>query len=96
MNCSHCDSKNTYSRNTTTDLGYQEYRCRDCGRQFNERTGSVFNYLEYPTEVVILTLWYYFDFNNGYDDVVRLMAQRGVELCHQTVSNWVHTVGVWT
>lgn len=49
MNCPHCASKKTYSRKNKTGLGYQEYRCRDCNRQFNERTGSVFNYFEYPT-----------------------------------------------
>ena len=94
MNCPHCDSKNTYSRQSKTDLGYQEYRCRACGSQYNERTGTVFNYLEYPTEVVILVLWYYYDFKTSLDDVVRLMAQRGIELSHKTVSNWANAVGI--
>lgn len=25
MNCPHCNSSNTYTRNTTTTLGYHEY-----------------------------------------------------------------------
>lgn len=62
MNCPHCESKNTYCRQNSTDLGYQEYRCRHCGRQFNERTGTVFNYFEYPTDVVILAVRYYYEF----------------------------------
>ena len=28
------------------------------------------------------------------DDVVQLMAMRGVYLCHQTIHNWVQTFGV--
>jgi putative transposase len=94
MNYPHCDSKNTYCRPNTTDLGYQEYRCQHCSCQFNERTGTVFNYLEYPTDVVILAVRYYYEFKTSFDDVVKLMAMRGFELCHQTVWNWTQTVGV--
>ena len=36
----------------TTDLGYAEFRCSACGRKSNERTGTPFNYLELPTDIV--------------------------------------------
>lgn len=90
MNCTHCNSKTTYNRQCTTNLGYQEYRCRQC----NEHTGTVFNYLEYPTDVVILAVRYYHEFKTSLDDVVKLMAMRGFKLCHQTVRNWVQAVGI--
>ena len=94
MDCPHCNSSNTYPRNTTTTLGYQEYRCRKCSRQFNERTGTVFNFIEYPTEIVIMAVIYYYQFKTSLDDVVKLMLMRGVELSHQTVLNWSRTVGI--
>jgi len=94
MDCPHCNLSNTYARNTTTTLGYQEYRCQKCNRQFNERTGTVFNFIEYPTEIVVMTVIYYYQFKTSLDDVVKLMLMRGVELSHQTVLNWSLTVGI--
>lgn len=94
MNCPHCESSNTRQCNSKTNLGYTEYRCRNCCRQYNERTGTVFNNLEYPTEVVILAVRYYFEFKTSLDDVVKLMAMRGFMLSHQTVWNWCQSVGL--
>ena len=94
MNCPHCQSLNVRDCRQTTALGYAEYRCRACGKQFNERSGTVFNFLTYPTEVAILAVRYYYEFKTSLDDVVKLMAMRGVTLCHQTVHNWASTIGV--
>ena len=94
MNCPHCESTNTRKCKSTTSLGYKEYRCRDCARQYNERTGTIFNHLEHRTETVVLAVRYYYEFNTSLDDVVKLMAMRGFTLSHQTVWNWSQTVGV--
>ena len=94
MQCPHCQSSNARQRKDTTDLGYLQYCCRDCQRQYNERTGSLFNHIQYPTEVVMLTVFYYYRFKVSLDDVVELMEIRGFHICHQTVHNWVHTFGV--
>ena len=37
MNCPHCKSNNIRLCKEKTDLGYHQYRCRSCGKQFNER-----------------------------------------------------------
>ena len=37
-----------------TALGYRTFRCQACGRGFNERSGTPFNHLQYPTDVVLL------------------------------------------
>ncbi len=49
MTCPHCASTITTGRSKTTQLGYRTFFCRDCRRTFNERTGTPFNYLEFPT-----------------------------------------------
>lgn len=77
-----------------TVLGYEQYRCRDCAKQFNERTGSKLNYIEYRPEIVMLVVHHYYRFKLSLSDVVELMAMRGITLSHQTVSNWVQTFGV--
>ena len=94
MDCPHCSSTDTYTCTSRTSLGYQEYRCRECQKQYNERTGTVFNFLEYPTEAVMLTVFFYYHFKVSLDDVVLLMQMRGFHLSHQTVHNWVQLLGV--
>jgi len=94
MNCPHCDSKFTRLLRQKTVLSYEQYRCHGCGKQFNERTGTALNFIEYPTEVVMMVVHYYYRFKVSLDDVVELMVMRGFELCHQTVHNWVQIFGV--
>ncbi|GHO64009.1 hypothetical protein KSC_029010 [Ktedonobacter sp. SOSP1-52] len=58
MNCPHCASATTREQTKKTALGYQTFRCSDCKQAFNERTGTPFNFLDYPTDVVLLAvLW---------------------------------------
>jgi transposase-like protein len=95
MICPHCQSKATRKmKKKKTSLGYEQYRCRSCGKQYNERTGSKLNFIEYRTEVVMIAIHYYYRFKVSLDDVVELMAMRGFHLCHQTVHNWIQTFGV--
>lgn len=58
MRCPHCASSATPERPDRTELGYRGFRCRTCLREFHERTGTPFNRLQYPTDVVCLVvLW---------------------------------------
>ena len=52
MICPHCQYPRIRKLNQTTDLGYAEFRCGGCRRKSNERTGTPFNYLELPTDIV--------------------------------------------
>ena len=45
MTCPHCASAATLDRPDRTELGYRRFRCRDCKRVCNERTGTPFNRL---------------------------------------------------
>ena len=94
MNCPHCQSKTTRKIKKKTFLGYEQYRCSNCGKQYNERSGTKLNFIEYPTEVVMIAVNYYYRFKVSLDDVVQLMAMRRFYLSHQTVHNWVQTFGV--
>jgi len=94
MDCLHCGSRDFYTCSNTTNLGYQQYRCRECKKQYNERTGTPFNFISHRTEVAIMTLYYYYSFKMSLDDVVIIMALRGFHLSHQTVHNWIQTLGI--
>ena len=41
--CFCCGSGVVTERPEVTAQGYRRFRCRDCGRQFNERSGGVLN-----------------------------------------------------
>jgi len=54
MLCPHCGAATTTEQPKRTALGYRKFRCQACTRLFNERTGTPFNFLEYPTDIVLL------------------------------------------
>jgi putative transposase len=58
MNCPHCATITTTELTKRTQLGYRIFRCSACRRQFNERTTTLYNELEFPTDIVLLVvLW---------------------------------------
>jgi putative transposase len=54
MLCPHCCSAKTTERSDRTTQDYRRFRCRDCGRRFNERTGTALNRVQVPTDVVLV------------------------------------------
>ena len=48
MRCPAFTSRATTERSDRTELGYRRFRCRNYGRGFSERSGTVFNRLQYP------------------------------------------------
>src|SRR5919206_833237 len=85
MNCPHCSSRQTRKLAKTTDLGYGVYRCQDCRRRFNERTGTEFNFLEMPTDIVFQVVLFRLLFKLSLRDLVQMFLIRGYEWSHETV-----------
>ncbi len=54
MNCPYCTCPTIKEQSKKTSFGYQVFRCSACQRLFNECSGTPFNFLEYPTEIVVL------------------------------------------
>src|SRR5215207_2281331 len=88
MVCPHCQSSSSRNLNHPTDLGYAAFRCGDCGRKFNERTGTPFNFLEFPTdivfEIVLCRLLYKLSLRN----LAQMFLLRGFEFTHEAVREW--------
>jgi hypothetical protein len=41
-----------------TPQGYRQFRCRACDKQFNERSDTLLNRAQYPSDVIALVvLW---------------------------------------
>ena len=56
MSCPHCLSMSASKRKHRTSLGYRTFYCGACDRRFNERSGTPFNDLQFPTDIVLLVL----------------------------------------
>ncbi|MCK8786069.1 hypothetical protein M0638_16960 [Roseomonas sp. NAR14] len=58
MECLDCGSTAVTEGRERTAQGYRRFRCRDCGRQFNERSGGLLNRTQYPSDIIALVvLW---------------------------------------
>lgn len=88
MNCSHCSSLTTTLLSRKTSLGYKIFRCRDCRRVFNERTGTQFNPLQFPTDVVLLVVLRRLRYKLSLRDLSEMFLVRGFEFTHEAVRNW--------
>lgn len=88
MNCPHCESAHTQQLRAATDLGYSRFRCRGCGCSFNERTGTPFNYLEFPTDIVFQVLLFRLRYKLSLRDVPEMFLLRGFEFTHEAVREW--------
>jgi transposase-like protein len=48
MECVGCGSATVSERSERTAQGYRRFRCRACGKQFNERSAGILNRTQYP------------------------------------------------
>jgi transposase-like protein len=85
MSCPHCLSKSVSKRKFLTSLGYRTFYCRDCNKRFNERSGTLFNDLQFPNGIVLQAVLWRLRYKLGFRDVDELLLQRGFEVSHETI-----------
>ncbi len=56
MRCLECGSAAVTERPERTAQGYRRFRCRACGKQFNEHSGTLLNRAQYPSDVIALVV----------------------------------------
>src|SRR3954466_10060379 len=83
MNCPHCHSSSTTEREGRTFHGFRRCRCQNCGRRFNERTGSVLNRLQLPTDVVFLIVLWRLRMKLSLRDLAEILLLRGLVFSHE-------------
>ena len=88
MRCPHCHSTATAERSDRTAHGYRRFRCRECKRGFNERTGSVVNRLQLPTDVVFLIVLWRLRLKLSLRDLAEILLLRGLVFSHEAVRDW--------
>src|SRR3954470_13858074 len=85
MICPHCESSELRKLNQTTDLGYVEFRCSGCRRKSNERTGTPFNFLELPTDIVFEIVLCRLRYKLSLRNLAEMYLLRGFEFTHEAV-----------
>ncbi len=88
MPCPHCAATATVACPKRSALGYRTFRCRSRRRGFNERTGTPFNHLQYPTDVVLLVVLWRLRYKLSLRDLAEMFLPRGVVFTHETVRDW--------
>ena len=68
-----------------TTQGYRRFRCRDCGKQFNERTGGPLNRTQYPSDVIALVVFWRLRYKLSLRDLPEMFLLRGIEFTYETV-----------
>jgi putative transposase len=88
MPCPYCAAPATHEQATRTALGYRTFRCAACRHRFNERTGTPFNYLALPTDIVLLAVVWRLRYKLSLRDVAELLLDRGFTATHEAIRDW--------
>lgn len=88
MTCPDCQASQTSPLSGTTGLEYKMFRCRVCRRKFNERTGTPFYHLEFPTDIVFQVLFCRFRYKLSFRNLAELFLLRGFAFTHEAVREW--------
>jgi putative transposase len=71
-----------------TARGYRRFRCRECGKQYNERSGSLLNQTQYPSDVIALVVLWRLRYRLTLRDLAEMFLQRGIVFSHEAVRDW--------
>ena len=88
MNCPHCTNPTTKEQRKKTALGYLAFRCSACHHTFNERSGTPFNYLEYPADIILLVVLWRLRYKLSLRDLAEMFLERGFVFTHEAVRDW--------
>ena len=88
MNCVCCGSAAVTERREVTARGYRRFRCRACGRQFNERSGGVLNRTCLPSDVIAFVVFCRLRYRLTLRDLSEILALRGIGASYEAVRDW--------
>jgi putative transposase len=75
-------------RRERTAYGYRRFRCRTCGKQFNERSGGALNRAQFPSDVIALVVLWRLRHTLSPRDLSEMFLLRGIVFSHEVVRDW--------
>ncbi len=88
MDCVACGGAAISERPERTAQGYRRFRCRDRGKQFNERTAGSVNRTQYPSDVIALVVFWRLRYKLSPRDLAEMFLLRGIEFSDEAVRDW--------
>lgn len=85
MPCPHCAAPDTARQSRRTALGYRTFRSGRCHRICNERTGTPYNHLQSPTDLVLLVVLWRLRDKLRLRDLAEMFLGRGFVFSHEAV-----------
>ncbi len=85
MNCPYRAEAMTRKRAKKTKLRYITFFCPHCQWAFNERTGTPFNHLEFPTDIVLLAVVWRLRYKLSLRDVAKMFLAHGFAFTHEAI-----------
>ena len=83
-----CGSAAVTERPECTAQGYRRFRCRDCGKQFNERSGALLNHTQYPSDMIALVVLWRLRYRLTLRDLAEMFLIRGIVFSYEAVREW--------
>src|SRR4051812_12331324 len=71
-----------------TAQGYRRFRCRTCSKQFNERSDTLLNRTQYPSDVITLVVLWRLRYKLSLRDLPEMFAVRGIVFSYEAVREW--------
>ena len=78
MQCMECGCSAVSERPERTIHGYRRFRCRACGKQFNERSTGQLNRARYPSDVIALVVLWRLRYKLSLRDLAEMFLIRGI------------------
>ena len=88
MRCPKCRSQAVKERPERTAQGYRRFRCLNCSKQFNERSGGLLNRTQYPSDVIALVVLWRLRYKLSLRDLPEMFLRRRIEFSHDAVREW--------
>src|SRR5580698_5543880 len=88
MRCVACGAAAVSVRSGCTVQNYRRFRCRVCGKQFNERSHGLRNRTRYPSDVIALVVLWRLRYKLSLRDLTEMFLVRGIVFSHEAVRDW--------
>jgi putative transposase len=88
MDCVCSGSAALTERPDCTARGYRRFGRRDCGKQFNDRSGGPLNRAQCPSDVVALVVAWRLRYRLTLRDLSETFLLRGIVFSHEAVREW--------
>jgi putative transposase len=88
LDCICCGSAAVAERPEVTAQGYRRFRCRACGKQFNERSDGVLNRTSLPSDIIAFVVFCRLRYRLTLRDLSEILLLRGFTVSHETVRDW--------